>query len=282
MSTDDLRELLRGCRKTGKAIPALNYSDIWDLTAIIRAAHKSRVPIMVSSNPLVAKCFGVELCQSFVDALRNEVDVSIFHHLDHSASPELCIAAIEAGYDSVMIDGSAQSLERNIELVRTVVGHARQSGVIVEAEIGRIKGKGVEGNVADDVDYLARVDEVVELVEKTGVDLVAVGIGTAHGFYQGEPRIHFDRLEEIAAEVETPLVLHGGTDISDADIRHGIRLGISKVNIGTIIHTTYMTALFDTLKRSGENPYTLDVMDEVLPAVERVVENRIQAVVGSD
>jgi ketose-bisphosphate aldolase len=177
-----------------------------------------------------------------------------------------------------MIDGSSRNLVDNIALVREVVEYAHAHGVCVEAEIGRIRGMGVEGRY-DGSDYLARVEDVMELAETTKVNSLAVGIGTAHGFYEGEPHINFERLEEIASAVEIPLVLHGGTGLADSDIRKGIKRGISKVNIGTIIHVTYMKALREALSNAGETPYTLDVMELVLPQVEAIVADRIDAVV---
>jgi ketose-bisphosphate aldolase len=277
----DIRGLLADFRRRGKALPAFNYSDIWDLKAIINAASRFNIPVMVAANPLVARCLGIELCQCLVERLRAKVDFPVFSHLDHSSEVELCISAINAGYDSVMIDGSSQGLDKNIEMVSRVVEHAKKKGILVEAEIGRIKGKGIEGSVSEDDDYLAEVEDVVALVESTGVDILAVGIGTAHGFYSGEPKIRFDRLEEIAQAVSIPLVLHGGTGIPDDDIKRAIQLGITKVNIGTIIHTTYMNHLLEKLQQAGYNPYTLDIMTEVMPEIERVVEDRIRAVTGS-
>ena len=278
MERRKIAEVLKDCRRHGTAIPAFNYSDMWDLKAIIAAASAKSISIIVASNPFVATGLGPVLCENMVQALRCDAKIGVYHHLDHSLSSELCAAAVEAGYDSVMIDGSSQDLMGNIGLVREVIEYARARGVCVEAEIGRIRGMGVEGRYNGD-DYLARVDDVVELVEKTGVNSLAVGIGTAHGFYEGAPQLNFERLDEIAAAVHIPLVLHGGTGLADSDIRRCIRSGISKVNIGTIIHTTYMNALRDTLNDAGERPYTLDVMEEVLPAVEDVVSNRIDAVV---
>ena len=281
MEKYDLRTLLVEYRAQGKAIPAFNYSDMWDLKAIIGAVSRHNIPVMVSSNPLVARCLGLDLCQSLVESIRAKADFPVFHHLDHSTDVDLCLDAIEAGYDSIMIDGSALSLDENIEMVAQVIQGARKENILVEAEIGRIQGQGVESSVSDDEEYLAEVEDVVNLAENTGVDTIAVGIGTAHGFYQGAPKIHFNRLEEIADAVAVPLVLHGGTGIPDDDIRNAIRLGISKVNIGTIIHATYMTSLLETLQKAGKNPYTLDILEKVLPEIEGIVEDRIRAILGS-
>jgi ketose-bisphosphate aldolase len=174
-----------------------------------------------------------------------------------------------------MIDASMQPLPENIRIVRGVIEYAHARDVMVEGEVGRIKGMGTEGEYSGE-DFLARVDEVARFVEETQVDSLAVGIGTAHGFYQGQPEIHFDRLREIDAAVTTPLVLHGGTGIPEQDIRRAIREGISKVNVGTIIHCTYMNAVREELERRGPNAYTLDVMAPARAAVREEVKKWIR------
>ena len=182
---------------------------------------------------------------------------------------------MDHGYPSVMIDASSRPLEENIAVVKPVADYAHARGVMVEGEVGRIKGAGVEGVYAGN-DFLAQVDEVVRFVRESGVDSLAVGIGTAHGFYQGKPEIHFDRLEEINAAVSVPLVLHGGTGIPEADVRRAIRGGINKVNVGTIIHCTYMNTVRAELQRLGENAYTLDVMPAARAAVREEVKKWIR------
>jgi ketose-bisphosphate aldolase len=258
----------------GFAVPAFNYSDIWDFLAIVEAAEELGAPVFISSNQQVVTDIGVELCGAFAAAAAAKASVPIFHHLDHCKSIETCRAAVDHRYPSVMIDASMHPLEKNIEMVRDVVGYAHARAVHVEAEVGRIKGVGYEGGYGGE-DFLARVDEVARLVAETKVDSLAVGIGTAHGFYQGAPEIRFDRLAEIDAAVDTPLVLHGGTGIPEADVRRAIKAGIAKVNVGTIIHCTYMNTVRAELIARGENAYTLDVMKPVRAAIREVVKRWI-------
>ena len=262
-----------------KGLPAFNYSDIWDLMAIISAAEQLNTDIFVMSNPLVAKMFGVGTCQAMVASRAKEAKTKIVHHLDHSPSIELCIEAIDAGYPSVMFDGSRKPLDENIRMTREVASYAHKKGVIVEGEIGKIKGCGVEGEYVDGP-FLAEVDEAVELVKATNVDSLAVGIGTAHGFYTEKPAIEFDLLKKIFAAVKIPLVLHGGTGIPDADIQRAISEGICKVNVGTIIHSTYLRHLNKVLNDENNNPYTLDVMAKVMIPVEKIVMARIRVIKG--
>ena len=270
-----LQGLLKAADKGGYAVPAFNYSDIWDLLAIVEAAKETHAPVMFACNPLVAAQIGVEICGSMGKAIMDKAVFPLVHHLDHSSKYELCKAAIDHGYPSVMIDGSACSLEENISLVRKVTGYAHPRGVHVEAEIGRIKGKGIENDFTGG-DFLARVEEAVALVEETGVDSLAVGIGTAHGFYEGKPELNFRRLAEINDAVHIPLVLHGGTGIPAEDIQKAIKCGINKVNVGTIIHCTYMNSMKDELNKRSSNPYTLDVVKPVMEKIKAVVKEWIQ------
>jgi len=271
MTKPILKELLKQADQGGYAIPAFNYSDIWDFLAIIAAAEEEKAPIMIASNPLVVTAIGVELCGAFGKAAMEKATIPLIHHMDHSFKVEMCMAGVDHGYPSVMIDASKYSLEENIRMVKEVVDYAHPQGVHVEGEIGKIKGKGIEGDFAGG-DFLVQVEDAVTLVKESGVDSLAVGIGTAHGFYEGKPEINFKRLAEVNEAVDIPLVLHGGTGIPEADVRRAIQNGINKVNVGTIIHCTYMNNMREELDRLGSNPYTLDVVKPVMEKIKEVVK----------
>jgi len=271
MNGSRLREIIRAADKGGYAIPSFNYSDVWDFLAIVEAAEELRAPVMVASNPLVAETISVDICGAIGVAAMKKASVPLFHHLDHSFTVDMCKAAADCGYPSVMIDASKYDLERNIRDVRSVVEYARPRDVHVEAEIGKIKGKGIEGDFKGG-DFLVEVEDAVALTEATGVDSLAVGIGTAHGFYEGTPEINFRRLAEVNEAVKAPLVLHGGTGIPEDMIRRAIKNGINKVNVGTIIHCTYMNNMRDELNSRGANPYTLDVVKPVVAKIREVVK----------
>jgi len=271
MNGQKLHELLVAADEGGYAIPSFNYSDVWDFLAIMEAAEEMNAPVMVASNPLVAEMISVEICGAIGKAAMAKSKVPLCHHLDHSFTVDLCKRAVDCGYPSVMIDASKYDLARNINDVKTVVDYAHASNVHVEGEIGKIKGKGIEGDFAGG-EFLVEVEDALALVEATGVDSLAIGIGTAHGFYEGKPEINFKRLAEVNEAVSVPLVLHGGTGIPEDDIRRAIKNGINKVNVGTIIHCTYMNNLRNELNARGENPYTLDVMKPVIEKVRDVVK----------
>ncbi|TYA66012.1 class II fructose-bisphosphate aldolase [Seonamhaeicola marinus] len=273
---NSLKDLFLDYRKTQRCLPSFNVNDNYDLKAVVEAADELDTHVMVMTYPPVAELNTPEVFRSLVDGFQKHAKNNVYLHLDHSTSVDLCKRAIDAGYDSVMIDGSHVSLEENIAMTKQVVDYAKSAGVVVEAELGKIMGRGVE--VKCDDDFLASVSEVKQLHDETGVDIIAVGIGTAHGFTPTEPKIHFNRLQEIANAVPAPLVLHGGTGIPDADIQKSIQMGMSKINIGTIVHTTYMKYAFEEIQKAGDSAYPPFIMKEVLPKIKAVVKDRLQAV----
>lgn len=276
-----LGDLLSKADAEGYAIPSFNYSDVWDLMAIVEAAEEESAPIMVASNPLVVQVFSPEACGVYGQVIMKRASTPIVHHLDHSFSVDLCSECIRYGYPSVMIDASKFNLETNIEIVNQVMSVAIPAGVHVEAEVGKIMGKGIEGDF-EGGDFLVEVEDAVTLVRQTGVGSLAIGIGSAHGFYKGKPQLNFKRLEEVNKAIDTPLVLHGGTGIPEEDVQRAIRLGINKVNVGTIIHCTYMNSLRAELNRVGDNAYTLDVMRNVRNDIKEVVKGWIRTCMANN
>lgn len=272
-----LKKMLQDADKGGYAIPSFNYSDIWDLMAIIEAAEELKAPIMFAANQIVAGVLTPGVSGAMGVAFMNQASVPIIHHLDHSKHVDLCKKCIDNQYPSVMIDGSDHDLETNIKMVKEVMDYAKADGrwVHVEAEVGKIPGKGVEGYVSEEEKFLVEVSDVVQLVKETNVDSLAVGIGSQHGFYKGTPKLNIKRLDEVNAAVDTPLVLHGGSGIPRETVREAIRHGINKMNVGTIIHCTYMNSLRAELNRVGDNPYTLDVMAAIKHNIKEVVKEWI-------
>jgi len=275
-----LKSLLKNARENGYAVPHFNYSDIWDLLAIIEAAEAEKAPIIIASIPKVVAAIGVDVCGAMGVAAMSRAGVPLVHHLDHSGSVELCRAAIDCGYPSVMIDASMHPLSENIEIVKQVVEYAHSRGAHVEAEIGRIPASKDEGTSGSE-DALVDPDEARRLVEASGVDSLAVGIGTAHGFYRGKPHIDFERLARVNALVSLPLVLHGGTGIPEEDVRRAIRNGVAKVNVGTIIRHTYLTGLREELGHMELAAHTVDIQKAVRPRITEVVREWIRVCMAS-
>lgn len=264
-----LKDLLKAADEGGYAIPMFNYTDLWDQMAVLEAARELHAPVMFASIPKTVNEIGIDILGAIGKIRMNENDFPIIHHLDHSNSVDLCKKAVDAGYPSVMIDASRETLEKNIEMTKAVVEYAHSYNVCVEAEIGKIKGRDYEASF-DGGDFLVQVDDAVKLVEETGVDTLAVGIGTAHGFYQGKPEINFKRLAEVNEALDIPLVLHGGTGIPEEDVRKAIKNGINKVNIGTQIRYTYMSNVSRIVQEKGAVTHTIDIMQEARPYIKQV------------
>lgn len=256
------------------AIPAFNYSDIWEMEGIVEAAAEERATVYISTNMRVAETIGLPYLGALGRTAYDLTGGHIINHLDHSTSVDLCKKAVDCGYLSVMIDASMCSLEENIAKTREVVEYAHQYGVLVEAEVGRILGRNVEGTYTGD-DYLVQVADAVRLVEETGVDSLAVGIGTAHGFYKETPKISVERLKEVNQAVSVPLVMHGCTGIPAEIIRACIENGMAKVNVGTQLHATYLEELRKQLALST-TPNVSDVMNPIKAALKPVVQNWIR------
>ena len=231
-------ELLIAAKKQGYAVPAFNVDNLESVLGVLNATSILSKPIIIQTIPRTLKYGGVATYASLVKAnYKGGADISI--HLDHGGDLQICKDCIDAGYTSVMIDGSMLAFEDNVKLTKQVVDLAHKSGVSVEAELGTIGGKEeTEGQIK-----YTEVDEAVKFVEMTGVDSLAIGVGTAHGVYKGTPHIAIDRIEEINSAVDIPLVLHGASGLSDEVIRSCIKAGISKINFATHLRQAFTQGL---------------------------------------
>lgn len=272
----NLRDWLRDADEKGYAIPAFNFNDCWDLMAIVQAAEREHAPIMVSSVGYVVDSLGLENCAALGHVAMKSAAAPVFLHLDHQPSVDICKQAIDRGFPSVMIDASSKSLEENIRAVREVVEYAHPRGVVVEGEIGRIRGKDDEGTYLGD-DFLVQTADAAELARQSGVDTLAIGIGTQHGFYKGEPHINMERLSEVNEAISNPLVLHGGTGIGEDIIREAISRGINRINVGTVIRYTYMKTLAETIGEQGPAIPPGKLVQPALREIQTVVRTWIRA-----
>ncbi len=231
-------ELLIQAKKGGYAVPAFNVDNLESVLGVLNAVEKTCKPTIIQTIPKTLKYGGISAYSSLVRALyKDGADIAI--HLDHGGDVKICEDCINAGYSSVMIDGSMLSFEENIALTKSVVALAHARGISVEAELGTIGGKEeTEGQIK-----YTEVEEAKEFVERTEVDSLAIGVGTAHGVYKGEPHIAIDRIKEIANVVDVPLVLHGASGLSDEVIRACIDAGISKINFATHLRQAFTDGL---------------------------------------
>ncbi len=243
------KKMLLDAQKGGYAVGAFNAENMEMVLAIVEAATELNAPVMIQTTPSTVKYASLEMYAANVRAAAEKAPVPVCVHLDHGSSFELAAGALEAGYTSVMIDGSHESFEDNIAVTRRVVAEAAKRGVPVEAELGTVGGK------EDDLeaeDGCTLPEEAAEFVKRTGVDSLAVAIGTAHGVYKSAPKLDVQRLSEIRRVVEVPLVLHGASGLTDDSIRACVREGICKVNFATELRIAYTEGVREVLNADGK------------------------------
>ena len=222
-----MNELLKRAKQEGYAVPACNIDNEHNLRAAIEAAEETDTGIILNTTP-VANPDLVTFGQLAVElARRSRVNIAL--NLDHGKSFADCLLGIRAGYTSIMIDRSLLPFEENVKQVKEMVRICHALGISVEAELGHV-GVGEQYHT-DGHQAFTRVEEAVEYVKQTGVDALAVAIGTAHGVYKGTPKIHFDLLHELKEALDIPLVLHGGSGTGDENLARCAREGINKVNL---------------------------------------------------
>lgn len=227
------KQMLLDAQKGKYAVPAFNIHNMETVQAVIETAVEMRSPVILAATPGTMDYAGRAYIQAIVEVAAKENDIPIALHLDHHETVDSIQTSLELGTKSVMIDGSHHSFEENIALTKQVVELAQKHGATVEAELGKLVGQEDDLVVTEQEAAYTDPDTVEEFVERTGVDSLAVAIGTGHGVYEVEPQLDFDRLEKIAQLVDVPIVLHGASGISKADVQKCIELGCCKVNIST-------------------------------------------------
>ena len=235
------KDMILKAREGGYAVPAFNAENMEMVQAIVEAAEEMNSPVMIQTTPTTVNYITREMAFAMVKTVADKAKVPVALHLDHCEKYEDVVAAMEAGYSSVMIDASKLPYEENVEVTKKVVEAAKNYGATVEAELGTVGGK--ENNVKSASVIYTDPDEALDFSERTGVDIFAVAIGTAHGFYKGEPKLNFELLDTIRHTVKVPLVLHGGSGIPDEMIRRTVELGISKVNFATELRAAMTEAV---------------------------------------
>ena len=242
------KELMLDAQKNHYAIGAFNVENMEMVQAVIAAAEELRSPVILQTTPGTLKYAPPELFYANVAASAKAASVPVVMHLDHGSSFPLALRAFRAGYTSIMIDGSQKAFEENIALTKSVVDACHAGGVPVEAELGKVGGKeddldGGEGN-----GYTVP-EEAAEFVARTGVDFLAVAIGTAHGVYKGIPKLDVERISRIAELVSVPLVLHGTSGVPDDTVKECIARGMCKVNYATDLRIAFTEGVKEYLQK---------------------------------
>ena len=225
------KELFKNAKKEGYAIPAPNFIDVESMKAYVRVAENLGVPVILALAETHINLISLEEAALNGKALAEEAKVPVVLHLDHGMTPSIIKKAIDLGFTSVMIDASQDDFKTNVSRTKEIIDYAHPRGVVVEAEIGHVgSGDNYENHEQTDSKYTT-VNDAIQFIKETNVDSLAISIGTAHGMYKGIPEINFERLNEISSEVETPLVLHGGSSSGDSNLNKCAKEGIAKINV---------------------------------------------------
>ena len=307
MSLVTTKEMFKKSMEEGFAIGAFNVNNMELIQGIVSAAYEANSPVILQASASAIKYAGINYLMKMVEAACMDYpNVPIALHLDHGPDFETCKMCIDAGFTSVMIDGSKYSFEENVEITKKVVDYAHSKGVVVEAELGKLAGVEDEVNVSEKDAIYTNPKEAEEFVKRTGCDSLAIAIGTSHGAYKfkGDAKLRFDILKEIKTLIpDTPIVLHGassvipellelcnnyGGDIPGAKgvpnemLVEASKSGVSKVNVDTDLRLAMTGAI---RKVFSEEPSAFDPRKYLVPArdlVKETVKDKIVNVFGSE
>ena len=279
MSIVNALEITREAAKGGYAVGAFNITSINQMQGVVEAAIEKNAPLIIQASVSPSKFLKPEVIVAVYRILANQAPVPICLHLDHCTEVEYCKKLADVGYTNIMIDASKQPFEENIRQTKEVVDYCHaNSDASVEGELGTVSGVEDQIVVAENEAALCNPQEAVLFVERTGVDIFAPGIGTAHGVYKTKnPKVDFDRMAKInqmlnADRINTPLVVHGGTGLSDEYVKRLLEAGGAKFNVSTELKHTLIDSTYKYIsdKREEYNPGKVDV----------VVRDSIRTVVG--
>lgn len=253
-------EELCHAKRHARALGAFNVFNGLSVRAVIAAAAALDTPVILQTSVPTVRQFGVERLGAMLSLMIRDAPVHVMIHLDHCRDIDLAKACVDAGWHSVMYDGSLLPLEENIANCRIVADYAHAKGVQVEGELGHIAGTEDSLSVAEEDAADADLEASIRLVRESGIDSLAPAIGTVHGTYRGEPHINFPLVEQLAAALDVPLVIHGGTGLSGAVFARLIQNGAAKVNVATALRHAYFSGIQAYLSANPgrEDPAALD------------------------
>jgi fructose-bisphosphate aldolase class II len=274
----NFKDVLDDAYRQKYAVGSFNVINMEFLEAIIEAAEGKRSPVILSIAEVHFKYVTLEHITPAIKYVAHRASVPVVLHLDHGESFEAIMRALRAGFTSIMFDGSRLPFEQNLATTSEVVKMCRAVGVTVEAELGHVGGAEAQAIGGDRVreELFTRVDEAVEFVRRTGVDALAVAVGTAHGLYRGKPQLDFERLDKLNRALKIPLVLHGGTGLSIEDFRTAISLGVAKINFYTGMAVGACEAARQHLEKDRQCLDFPGVLREAKEAVRRIVEEQME------
>ncbi|EJA3102257.1 tagatose bisphosphate family class II aldolase [Vibrio vulnificus] len=270
------REMLKRAQLGGYAVPAFNIHNLETVQVVVETASEMGSPVILAGTQGTYDYAGTDYLISICKEAAHKHSIPLVLHLDHHEDLQDIRNKVEHGIRSVMIDGSHHAFDQNIDIVRSVVQYCNRFDASVEAELGRLGGQ-EDDLIVDSADALMTDPaSAAEFVRRTGIDSLAVAIGTAHGLYKAEPKLDFARLEKIRSVVDIPLVLHGASGVPDEMVRRCIELGVCKVNVATELKIAFADAVKEHF---AEHPDANDPRKYITPgkaAMKRVVMDKIR------
>lgn len=271
-----MNEFLPKAKANKYAVGQFNMNNLEFAQAITEAAMELNSPFIFGVSEGALKYMGIEFTVALAEAAAKKSGLPIALHLDHGSSFDVAMKCIRAGFSSVMFDGSHHPYEENIRLTKEIVKAAHAMGVSVEGELGTIGGTEDDISVDEANASLAKPDEAIRFYEETGVDALAIAVGTAHGMYAGEPNIHFDIIEEVSKAIPAPLVLHGGSGVPDEMIKKAIQAGAAKINVNTENQVAATQTIRDVLNKDAKVYDPRKYLSPARSAMIEVVKGKIE------
>lgn len=270
----NLDAVLRPAQKEKYGVGLFNAVNMEMTNAIMETAEELRAPVIMGTAEVLLGAANLAEVAAMVKARAENSDIPVVLHYDHGLTFEKCMDAIHLGYTSIMYDCSTDPYEENVEKVAEMVKIAHSLGVTVEGELGHVGDNEGAGKLSKPSDYYTDPAQAADFVKRTGVDALAIAVGNAHGDYKFPPKLDFDRISEIAAAVDVPLVLHGGSGLSDDDFREAIKRGIAKVNIFTDISKAQVKGMQKGIEAGVNNAF--DLTSYEVEAIREVVEEKMR------
>lgn len=275
-----IKDIVEKAKAGNYGIGAFNCANLETTLGIARGAIVSRAPVIIQVSEKTIEYAGLKSIANIVQTIaKNEAaDVPVALHLDHGHSFKSVSECIDAGFSSIHIDASELPFDENVKITKESVEYAHKHGVWAQGELGRIFGKEglTSGNFENLEEFLTDPKQAVEYVKKTGVDTLAISVGTLHGRFKGKEKIYFDRLDEIRKAISIPLVLHGASGISDDELTKAIKYGISIVNIDTSLRVAFIDTLKETIKHESDCVDLRKILQPSINAVASVVVRKIK------
>lgn len=246
------KDILAHAYKHQYGVGAFSAHNAETIQGILWAAEEEQSPVMIQIGQKVIQHVGLKEMKKMIEIFADDITVPICIHLDHSRQYEQTLQAIRNGFQSVMFDGSGFSFDENVKVTKKVAEIARLLGIGSEGEIGKIGGTEDDITVSEKNVLITETEEATIFAEQTGVDYLAVSIGTSHGIYKTMPKLHLERLKKISDAIKRPIVLHGGSSVPDKQVQEAIKLGVAKINVDTELRRSFTLGIQEVFQNNPE------------------------------